>query len=105
MRGECPNLKKRFRKQDSKNKGKEAKAMVATWPDEDSEEHSSDSSSPTSSQRSEKEISFMVYKENQDEVNSSPKNFTIAEWEEAYDILFKNYKKIIRENKGLKKKD
>ena len=34
-----------------------------------------------------------TYGENLDEVNSSLENFTIVEWEEAYDILLKNIRK------------
>ena len=45
----------------------------------------------------------MAFREDE-EVNSNSENFSIKEWEEAYEVLLQEFEKIKKENKILKKK-
>ncbi|MQM04281.1 hypothetical protein Taro_037079 [Colocasia esculenta] len=94
MRGECPELKKKLKK--DKFTFKKAKAMLASWSDEDED------SQGTSE---DEEIQCLMAKsDDSTEVNSSFENFYIDEWEEAYTVLFEKFCEFKSENKALKKK-
>ena len=96
MRGECPELKKKLKK--DKFVFKKAKAMLATWSDEDDDEKSQATSGDD-------EIHcLMARSDDSSEVNSSFESFSTAEWEEAYTVLFEKFRQFKTENKALKKK-
>ncbi|MQL70967.1 hypothetical protein Taro_003294 [Colocasia esculenta] len=80
MRGERPELKKKLKK--DKFTFKKAKAMMATWSDEDEDDNAQGSSR-------DEDIQFLMARsEDSNEVNSSFENYTVDEWEEAYTLLF-----------------
>ncbi|MQM20624.1 hypothetical protein Taro_053648 [Colocasia esculenta] len=83
MRGECPELKKKLKKE--KLTFKKAKTMLATWSDEDEDKDAQATSG-------DEEIQYLMAKsEDSTEVNSSFENYTIDEWEEPYTVLFENF--------------
>ncbi|MQM22472.1 hypothetical protein Taro_055524 [Colocasia esculenta] len=97
MRGECPELKKKLKKE--KFTFKKAKAMLATWSDEDEDED------PQASSGDEEIHYLMATSEDSAEVNSSFENYTVDQWEEACTVLFQKFCEYKSENKALKKKD
>ncbi|MQL85725.1 hypothetical protein Taro_018247 [Colocasia esculenta] len=96
MRGECPELKKKLKKDTFTYK--KAKAMMATWSDEDEDDNAQGSS------RDEEIQCLMARSKHSNEVNSSFENYTVDEWEEAYTLLFEKFCEFKYENKVLKKK-
>ncbi|MQM14413.1 hypothetical protein Taro_047344 [Colocasia esculenta] len=96
IRGECLELKKKLKK--NKFTFKKAKAMMATWSDEDEDDNAHGSS------KDEVIHCLMARSEDSAEVNSSFENYTIDEWEEAYTVLFEKFCEYKFENKALKKK-
>ena len=93
MRGECPELLKKLKKE----KSRRPRAMVATWSDEDSTEQSSED-------MNELMESLCLMAHNDDQVNSEPEEISSEDWEIAYLALYDRYKSIRKENKLLKKK-
>ena len=83
MRGECPEPRKRYKKE----KFRKAKAMVATWSDEDL-----DSSEEREDQR--ENICLMAIEDNSSEVNSELDSITIDQWETLYENIYSKYKKL-----------
>ncbi|MQL68600.1 hypothetical protein Taro_000879 [Colocasia esculenta] len=96
MRGECPELKKKLKK--DKFTFKKAKAMVATWSDEDEDQNSQATSGD------DEVHCLMARSDDSNEVNSSFETYSIIQWEEAYTVLFEKYCEFKSENKALKKK-
>ena len=96
MRGECPELKKKLKK--DKFTSKKAKAMLATWSDEDEDEDAQETSDD------EEVKCLMARGDDSSEVNFSFNDFTASEWEEAYTTLFENFREYKSENRALKKK-
>ncbi|MQL91061.1 hypothetical protein Taro_023666 [Colocasia esculenta] len=96
MRGECSELKKKLKKE--KFTFKKAKAMMATWSDEDADEDEQATSGDEQVQ------CLMARSDDSNEVNSSFESYTIVEWEEAYTVLFEKFCEFKSENKALKKK-
>ncbi|MQM11648.1 hypothetical protein Taro_044557 [Colocasia esculenta] len=96
MRGECPELKKKLKKE--KFTFKKAKAMLATWTDEDEDENSQATS------RDDEVQCLMARSDDSNEVNSSFETYSVDEWEYAYIVLFEKFCEFKSENKALKKK-
>ncbi|MQL81121.1 hypothetical protein Taro_013576 [Colocasia esculenta] len=96
MRGECPELKKKLKKE--KFTFKKAKAMLATWSDEDEDENSQATSGDDEVQ------CLMARSNDSNEVNSSFETCSVDEWEEAYTVLFEKFYEFKSENKALRKK-
>ncbi|MQL69263.1 hypothetical protein Taro_001541 [Colocasia esculenta] len=96
MRGECPELRKKLKK--DRLTFKKAKAMVATWSDEDEDEDSQATSGDDEIQ------CLMARSDDSNEVNSSFETYSITEWEETYTVLFEKFSEFKSENKSLKKK-
>ena len=93
MRGECPELIKKLKKE----KSRRPRAMMATWSDEDSTEQSSE-------ELDELMESLCLMAHNDDQVNSEPEEISSEDWEIAYLALYDRYKSIRKENKLLRKK-
>ena len=91
MRGECPELQKKYKK----DKVKRAKAMIATWSDEES-----DFSSGSKNQVA--NIYLMVHDGDSFEVNFELNSITIEQWEELYENLYTKYKKLKHKNESIK---
>ena len=92
MRGECPELLKKAKRE----KGKKPRAMVATWSDEESQEDDSEDMNDL--------MESLCLMANGDEVNSETESISNEQWETAYLSLYSKYKKIRNENKSLKLK-
>ncbi|MQL95273.1 hypothetical protein Taro_027935 [Colocasia esculenta] len=83
LRGECPELTKKLKK--DKFTFKKANAMMATWSDEDEDNNAQGSSGDEEIQ------CLMARSEDSNEVNSSFENYIADEWEEAYTLLFEKF--------------
>ena len=92
MRGECPELLKKAKRE----KGKKPRAMVATWSDEETQEDDSEDMNDL--------MESLCLMANGDEVNSETESISNEQWETEYLSLYSKYKKIRNENKSLKLK-
>ena len=73
MRGECPEMIKKFKKM----KGRKAKAMVATWSDEET------SSSNESEEEGKNNLCLMAHANEVEEVSHEENSFSLGELELA----------------------
>ena len=70
--------------------------MMATWNDEES-----DTSSSSEDQMD--NLCLMAHEGNSCEVNFELEAISNEQWEEAYELLYENFKNLKQENKMLKK--
>ena len=81
-----------------KMKGKKAKAMVATWSDEESD------SSTESEEEGPTNLCLMAHANEVEEVSSEENSFSLDELEIAYSHLLEKYSKLKHDNRDLKRK-
>ena len=95
MRGECPELMKKFKKM----KNKKTRAMVTIWSDEESD------SSSESEEDGRENFCLMAHEKEAKEVSLEEENsFSIDELKLAYSHLLEKYRRMKHDNKDLKKK-
>ena len=94
MRGECSKMIKTFKKM----RDKKARAMVATWSDEESD------SSTESEEEGRNNLCLMAHGNEVEEVSLEENSFSINELELAYSHLLEKYSRLKHDNKDLKKK-